>query len=93
MNSCLVDRAPKWVLKLRCFGFCRTRCSNFEYEYLFTEYRFAEYEYEKPGRTSIKTPKHANSATSMIMGDVRLWRIACHHNAGPPELLSTVASI
>ena len=92
MNSCLVDRAPKWVLKLRCFGFCRTRCSNFEYEYLFTEYRFAEYEYEKPWRTSIETPKHANSATSKIMGDVRLWRIACRHNAGPAEL-RTAASI
>jgi len=63
-----------------------------EYEYLFTEYRFTEYEYEKPGRTSIETPKYANSATSKIMGDVRLWRIACHHNAGPPEL-RTSASI
>ena len=57
-----------------------------EYEYRFTEYRFAEYEYEKPLKTSIETPKHANSATSKVMGDVRLWRIACHHNAGPPEL-------
>ena len=87
MNSCLVDRAPKWVLKLRCFGFCRTRCSNFEYEY-----RFAEYEYEKPWETSIETPRYGNSATSMIMGDVRLWRIACRHNAGPAEL-RTAASI
>ena len=63
-----------------------------EYEYRFTEYRFAEYEYEKPWKTSIKTRKHVTSATSMIMGDVRLSRIACHHTAGPAEL-RTAASI
>ncbi len=63
-----------------------------EYEYRFTEYRFAEYEYEKPWRTSIETPKHANSATSKFMGDVRLWRIACHYNTGPAGL-RTAASI
>jgi hypothetical protein len=27
----------------------------------------AEYEYEKPGKTSIETPKHANSASSKLM--------------------------
>ena len=68
-----------------------------EYEYRFTEYRFAEYrfteyEYEKLGKTSIETPKYANSATSMIMGDLRLWSIASHYSTGPAGL-RTAASI
>ena len=39
-------------LKLRCFGFYRTRTRCFIFEY------------EKPGKTSIETPTNANSATS-----------------------------
>jgi hypothetical protein len=44
----------RWLLKLRCFGFYRTR----------TRIRCRTFEYEKPGKTSIETLKHANSETS-----------------------------
>jgi hypothetical protein len=69
MAKCFKERDPRqaigqassacmagvcFFLKLRCFGFYRTR----------TRTRCCIFEYEKPGKTSIETPKHANSATS-----------------------------